>query len=284
VYSIVAVDPATGRVGAAVADASLAIGVHLPLVRAGIGAAVGPVSDATRMLDRLEHGESPEPLVEAFAGDEHNATRQVALMRADGRFSVFTGSDCEAHAGHAAGDAVTAQGEALAGERIPAVMLDAYRERAGPFEVRLVAALAAAVRVGGDERGEQSAALRVAGTPEVDLRVDDDPAAAASLARLVDVHLAHEWVRKGIAAATSDQRVEAAREAYRLAPSDHRVRAFASLAFARAGTYPEAEAVVAAIVRDGRAKAAAARLRRRADAGLEHADVNFWWLVRRLES
>jgi hypothetical protein len=42
--------------------------------------------------------------------------------------------------------------------------------------------------------------------------------------------------------------------------------------------------VVAAIVRDGRAKAAAARLRRRADAGLEHADVNFWWLVRRLES
>lgn len=283
-YSIVAVDPATGRVGAAVADASLAIGARLPLVRAGVGAAVGPVTDAAVMLDRLERGESPETLVEAFAGDERNATRQIALMRADGRFSVFTGSDCEAHAGHAAGNAVAAQGEVLAGERIPTVMLDAYRETAGPFEVRLVAALAAAVRLGGDGRGEQSAALRVAGAPDVDLRVDDDPAAAATLARLVDVHLAHGWVHAGMSAATSDERVEAAREAYRLAPSDHRVRAFASLAFARAGAYPEAEAVVAAIVRDGRARAAAARLRRRADAGLEHADVNFWWLVRRLES
>lgn len=69
-----------------------------------------------------------------------------------------------------------------------------FLERASAFGSRLVEALAAGERAGGDLRGRQSAALLVAPVqserltpPELllDLRVDDDPEPCAALARLL---------------------------------------------------------------------------------------------------
>jgi hypothetical protein len=71
---------------------------------------------------------------------------------------------------------------------------------AGPLAGRLLAALAAGDRAGGDRRGRQSAALRVwrAGGAyggvldrAVDLRVDDHAAPVGELARLLDLHALH---------------------------------------------------------------------------------------------
>jgi uncharacterized Ntn-hydrolase superfamily protein len=155
--------------------------------------------------------------------------------------------------------------------------------------------LRAAQELGGDVRGQQSAALLVvpaevrarrhgrAGDPFVDLRVDDDRDAVASLGWLVVRHQAHDHLLRDAEPGRTDaERADDARAAFRLAPDDPVVRATAATRLAAVGERDEAEPIIAAIVRDGDAPALAARLRHRADAGLEREDANFLWLLRRL--
>jgi uncharacterized Ntn-hydrolase superfamily protein len=76
-------------------------------------------------------------------------------------------------------------------------MADSFQRSAGPLWHRLVAALAAGQRAGGDRRGQQSAALlvvRVGGgyggfnDRLIDLRVDDHSQPIDELARLLEMH------------------------------------------------------------------------------------------------
>jgi hypothetical protein len=175
-------------------------------------------------------------------------------------------------------------------------MVDAYRDAEGRFEARLAAALRAGQAGGGDARGAaRSAALIVvpadasarrtgrAGDPFVDLRVDDDPDAVGALERLVVRHEAHEHVlRESEPNRSDEERADDVRIAYRLAPDDPVVRAAAVVRLSAVGARDDADAIIADIVRDGAGPALAARLRRRADAGLEREDANFLWLLRRL--
>jgi uncharacterized Ntn-hydrolase superfamily protein len=299
-FSIVALDARTGHVGAAVAAATFAVGAAALHARAGAGVVVaqGGASPhaGNNLLEKLSRGSSPEELVEKYAGIEAHAGDQVAVLRVDGRLAAFTGSECEPHAGHAAAAAVCAQGVLLASGRIPQAMLDAFDDRAGRFEAKLTAALRAAQDLGGDVRGLRSAALLVvpgdpsaghhggAGDPYVDLRVDDDPDAVGALARLVVRHEANEYLLRSAAPGRSDdERADDARAAFALAPDDPLVRAGAVVALSRAGARDEAEPIIDLIVADGADRGVSARLRHRADVGLERQDVNFWWLLRRLE-
>ncbi|MBM0229999.1 DUF1028 domain-containing protein, partial [Micromonospora sp. ATA51] len=86
----------------------------------------------------------------------------------------------------------------LAGPHVIDAVRDAWLGGAGlPFPQRLLAALHAGDRAGGDRRGRQSAGLLVverhggyAGTGDtvVDLRVDDHPDPVTELGRLLDTH------------------------------------------------------------------------------------------------
>jgi uncharacterized Ntn-hydrolase superfamily protein len=90
------------------------------------------------------------------------------------------------------------QGNILTRPEVVAAMVAAWHDGAGEVLARrLVAALAAGDRAGGDRRGRQSAALRVwrAGAAyggaldlAVDLRVDDHQAPVGELVRLLDLH------------------------------------------------------------------------------------------------
>ena len=81
--------------------------------------------------------------------------------------------------------ASSAQANIMGGATVPDAMVDAYRRRSGELAGRLLAALEAAEREGGDLRGRQSAAAARgrrrarAGQPSedlpVDLRVEDHP-------------------------------------------------------------------------------------------------------------
>ena len=65
-------------------------------------------------------------------------------------------------------------------------------ESSRPFAERLIAALAAGERAGGDKRGKQAAALLIATTedyPALDLRVDDHAEPIVELARLYEKSL-----------------------------------------------------------------------------------------------
>jgi uncharacterized Ntn-hydrolase superfamily protein len=160
-----------------------------------------------RGLGQLRRGASaPDALRRLLGDDEQQAVRQVAIVDKHGRVAVHTGARCIAEAGHRVADGVSAQANMMERPTVPDAMVEAFRARAGELAERLLAALEAAEREGGDIRGRQSAALvvvapRASGQPmedrPVDLRVDDHPDPVVELRRLLDVHGAYQRVEVG---------------------------------------------------------------------------------------
>lgn len=192
-WSILARDPATGEVGAAVASRFLASGALVPRVEGMVGAActqalVNPFH-APDALARLRAGDAPEAALAALvAADAGRATRQVHVLAADGRSARHTGEDCIGWCGHVAGTDVSVAGNMLAGPQVVEATRDAFLAAAGlPLAERLLAAMEAGEAAGGDKRGRQSAAIQVASRdpyPDLDLRVDDHPDPLPELRRL----------------------------------------------------------------------------------------------------
>ncbi len=195
-WSILARDPATGEVGAAVASRFLASGALVLRVEGRVGAActqalVNPFF-APDGLARLRAGEAPEAALRALvAADAGAAARQFHILAADGRSARHTGSACVAWCGHLDGPDVSVAGNMLAGPQVLEATRDAFLATAGrPLAERLLAAMEAGEGAGGDKRGRQSAAIQVASTDayaDLDLRVDDHPDPLAELRRLYGV-------------------------------------------------------------------------------------------------
>lgn len=195
-WSILARDSATGELGVAVASRFLAAGALCPLVEGGVGAAatqalVNPFI-APDALSRLRAGEAPETALAALlAADPGAAVRQAHLLAADGRIAAHTGGDCIGWCGHVAAPDVSVAGNMLVGPGVIEATREAFLATAGlPLAERMMAAMEAGEAAGGDKRGRQSAALRVASRdpyPDLDLRVDDHPDPLAELRRLYAV-------------------------------------------------------------------------------------------------
>ena len=166
-FSIVAFDPATGDVGVAVQSKVFGVGSIVPYARADVGAvatqafadpAFGP--EGLRLMDEgLAASLAVERLLE---GDAGRARRQLGMVDARGRPAAYTGTGCHAWAGHVLGAHHCCQGNLLAGEDVVQAMSQTFTSTKGPLAERLVAALRAGQRAGGDKRGRQSAALLVA--------------------------------------------------------------------------------------------------------------------------
>ena len=80
----------------------------------------------------------------------------------------------------------------LAGEATVRATLDAFLAAKGPMAERLLTAMEAGEAAGGDKRGRQSAALKIATRdpfPDLDIRADDHPDPLAELRRLHRVSL-----------------------------------------------------------------------------------------------
>jgi uncharacterized Ntn-hydrolase superfamily protein len=123
--------------------------------------------------------------------------RQLGVVDRYGESATWTGSECNAWAGDRSGPGYAAQGNILAGPEVLEAVASAYEESTGPLAHRLLAALLAGDRAGGDRRGRQSAALLVVSEAGgygggsdvlVDLRVDDHTDPVLELGRLVDLH------------------------------------------------------------------------------------------------
>ncbi len=200
-FSIVARDPATGDLGVAVASKFLAVGSVVPWARAGVGAiatqALANVAFGPDGLAALAGGDAAESVLSALTdADEGRADRQVGVVDAAGRASTFTGTGCLTWAGGRTGDGVAVQGNILTGPEVVEAVLDVYSGSAAPFPDRLLEALLAGDRAGGDARGRQSAALLVvrdgagyggANDRWLDLRVDDHPDPVPELQRVLGV-------------------------------------------------------------------------------------------------
>ena len=201
-FSIVAVDVDAQEAGVAVQSKFLAAGAVVPWARAGVGAvatqAFAEVTYGPRGLDLLAEGlSSQEALDRLLEGDEKREQRQVGIVDWSGRAATFTGDECFEWAGGLTGVGFTCQGNILAGEAVVASMAEAFQETQGRLAVRLVEALRAGQRAGGDRRGQEAAGLLVVkpgggygGTHDrlVDLRVDHHDEPIEELARLLDHH------------------------------------------------------------------------------------------------
>lgn len=200
-FSIVALDPATGELGVAVASKFLAVGAVVPWARAGVGAVAtqsyANVSYGPRGLELMAAGHSAEETLQLLLADDPDShLRQVGIVDAQGRAATFTGEGCHAWAGGRTGGGYAAQGNILTGPEVIEAMVQAFESSSGPLAARLLAALAAGDRAGGDRRGRQSAALLVVkerggygGFTDrfIDLRVDDHVDPVAELERLYQI-------------------------------------------------------------------------------------------------
>jgi uncharacterized Ntn-hydrolase superfamily protein len=248
-YSIVALDPATGELGAAVQSHWFSVGSLCTWARPGIGAvatqSVVEPAHGPHALDRIAAGANAhDALAELIAADPLGAVRQVGVVDAAGNAAVHTGPDCIPCAGDVLGPHWSCQANMMARDTVPAAMSAAFGNSGGELADRLLAALQAAEGEGGDVRGRQSAALIVVpaeGEPwrtRVDLRVEDHEDPLGELQRLLSLQRAYELAGRGDELMASDQAVEAGalyRRAAELAPDSDELLFWAGLALAQSG-------------------------------------------------
>jgi len=248
-YSIVALDPDTGELGAAVQSHWFSVGSLCTWARPGIGAvatqSVVEPAHGPHALDRLRRGEAAaDALAAVLATDELARVRQVAVVDAHGRVAVHTGADCIPEAGHTTGDRWACQANMMARATVPDAMSAAFAAAAGDLAERLMTALEGAEAEGGDVRGRQSAALLVAPADgeawrvRLDLRVEDSADPIGELRRLLGLQRAYELAGEAdeaIAAGRVDEAAAMYVRASELAPQSDELLFWAGLAIAQRG-------------------------------------------------
>jgi len=228
-YSIVAYDSATGQFGAAVqshyfrvADVIWAeAGVGVVATQSLVDFAYGPLG-----LDMIRNGKTAaQALAGLLASDSANDVRQVAMIDRNGVVATHTGAKCIAEAGHHKGKFYSCEANLMRNNTVWDAMAKAYEAAKGDLANRLMAALEAAQKEGGDIRGMQSAAiLIVSGNPTgmvwrdrlIDLRVDDSPQPLIELKRLLNIQRAYEHENNGDDF-TAAKKMEDAEREYELA-------------------------------------------------------------------
>ncbi len=225
-YSIVARDPATGEFGVAVQSHWFSVGPIVPWAESGVGVvatqSLVDVSYGPLGLELMRAGRSaPEALRALLAADDGRDVRQVAMIDAQGRVAAHTGVKSIQAAGHIVGKNYSVQANLMLDERVWPAMSRAFEPSQGDLAERMLAALDAAQAVGGDIRGQQSAALIVVrakstGRPWADrvfdLRVDDNREPLRELRRLVKIQRAYHHMNAGDVALEKNDNEAALRE------------------------------------------------------------------------
>jgi len=201
-FSIVAYDPVANEWGVATQSKFLAVGAVVPWAAANAGAiatqSYANTSFGPHGLKMLAQGLSAaETLDRLLAADEGREQRQVGIVDREGRAATFTGSGCHAWAGGLTGSNFAVQGNILVSAATVEALAAGFGSARGELADRLVAALLAGQKAGGDRRGQQSAAVLIvrdkggyAGFNDryLDLRVDDDPHPIERLQQLLELH------------------------------------------------------------------------------------------------
>jgi uncharacterized Ntn-hydrolase superfamily protein len=206
-FSILGYDPATGEVGGAVQSRVFSVGNGVLWAEAGVGAAatqaIVDVSYGPQALALLKKGVVPKAVIRQIWESDPDPRpqgwskqgRQFAVINAKGEAAAFTGPKADAWAGHKLGKYCSAQGNILASEEVVGKMVEAFEQTEGHLSLRLLAALEAGQKAGGDKRGMQSAAMLIVkkdggvwlhNDVVMRLQVDDNPEPIKELRRLVE--------------------------------------------------------------------------------------------------
>lgn len=179
-FSIVARCERTGMFGVAVTSSSPAVAARCAYARAGVGAIASQnVTDPTlgrRGLDLLENGASAEQAIAILRDSgSHIEHRQVLAVDARGGAAVHSGPKALGMHAHATGSNVASGGNLLASERLPEQIVEAFQRSQGDLGDRIMAAMRAGVKAGGEAGSIHSAGMKLVREvpwPVADLRVD----------------------------------------------------------------------------------------------------------------
>ena len=201
-FSVVAYDPEEKKWGVGVASRFLSVGSIVPWAKAGVGCiatqSYANYSYGPEGLKLLEINDSQKTIEILTGKDTLKDKRQVAAVDSHGKPFAFTGSGCHDFAGHILGDHFSVQGNILAG---PKVLESMAEEMMGSekLEWRILSALKAAEKAGGDKRGKQSASILIVSEKEtfeegadiyMDIRIEDSKEPLEELSRVMDLWMA----------------------------------------------------------------------------------------------
>ena len=197
-FSIVALDPDTGHLGVAVSTARLAVGNRVPFVKAKVGAVATQANTnptlAYEALLLLEIGKTAQEALDgALGSDAGREERQLTVIDAKGNKAAFTGTKPDDYKGHIIGKNCVVAGNILTGPETLTAMVETFDKTQGTLGDRIMAAMEAGQKAGGDKRGRISAVILVATDtlhPYINLRVDNSTDPVAELRKLYDAYKA----------------------------------------------------------------------------------------------
>lgn len=198
--SILAFDEKTGAYGGAATTGSLCVGgwVLRGDPESGMSASQGSLPSTmwgTDVLTLMRGGmAAPDAVAQVTLADEGRAERQLAALDRTGNTGHFTGANSIAVADARSSDHVIVTGNLLASTDVLDACLAGFLAATGPLDTRLLGALDAASRAGGDSRGLLSAALLIVrrSDPPMTLRVD------YSKTPLTDLRALHNRATSGL--------------------------------------------------------------------------------------
>ncbi len=179
-FSIIARCAQTGQLGAAVSSSSPAVAARCIRARAGVGAVASQnITDPSlgdKALDLMACGATATQALDILRSSAaHIEYRQLALIDAHGGTACFSGAGGLGVVALAQGVDAVCAGNLLAHGDVPAQMLAAFEASKGPLAERLLVAMQAGLRSGGEAGPVHSAGMLVVDDvswPIVDLRVD----------------------------------------------------------------------------------------------------------------
>jgi uncharacterized Ntn-hydrolase superfamily protein len=260
-YSIVARDTITGEMGVAVQSHWFSVGSLVIWGKAGVGVVatqsfVNP-SFGPRGISLLENGLTPKLAVKTLLElDESREVRQLAILDAYGNVEAFTGINCIDEAGHIVGNNFSVQANLMDKNTVWPAMAEAFKNAKGSLAERMLAAMEAAQKEGGDIRGKQSAAILIVKAKStgnswedniVDLRIEDNENPILELKRLLTIHTAYEFMNKGdLAVETGDNTLakEHYMNAQKLNPDNLEMKYWFAITLANNGELNEAKKIL----------------------------------------
>ncbi len=180
-FSIVARCPQTQIIGAVTATAGPAVGALVLHGASQSGAiATQAMTNPVLGLDGIEllkkNLSAKDCLNSLLANDDSPSLRQLIVLDTQGNSASWTGQECLPWCGSLSEADLAIAGNMLAGEQVLAAIHESYHHNSNlPLADRLLLAMQAGTKAGGDYRGIRSAALKVWNNrkyADIDIRAD----------------------------------------------------------------------------------------------------------------